>query len=780
MSAESYPTILFFCLSEDQSYFSRLQTLSAMRGVRAKVYMGNPATAVEAALLARKAGATAAVTTNPQLLDKVLNAQVDYIPPVTRKAVTLDDYAGSIIDLPSIKGVAESIELLILNPLEHLITVSYGEFIFNRYLEKLSRRDKWFPQMPFSWRVFDWRDSTAAESLYSRWRDNARIIATDIETPESGESAEERRINCVGYSAYFPATHTCETIVIPLDSIESLTWVRRFNNLPQAKIFQNGMYDNAYFARWNSLPINWLHDTQHLFHAWYSELPKRLDFITSFALRRIRFWKNDGKTGNLEDYYRYNALDAWSTLNSYLALVRECPDWAIQNYLTEFPKVFPCFHCAMEGLRIDGERLQQVKAEKEKSSAERLARLQRLISEPHFNPNSPQQVKNLFTVLGVGHLPTTGKADMLKAKAAHPLNDFILTILTKYKEEAKLISTYFVETKFWNWRLYYALNPAGTDTGRLASKESAYWCGLQIQNIPRGDSVKQCIIADEGWLLCEIDKEQAEARCVGYLSGEEKLIELVESTKDYHSWNAAQFFGVPYEKIYNEETKKKLDPELRDLAKRTNHGANYNMGKNVMLDTMGPKNVVRAKQLLKLPAAYKLVDVCQYLLERYSATYPKVKGIYYESIVKRIELTKKLVSPLGWTRFFFGNPRKNKLHLNSAVAHEPQNFSVAIINEEFYNVWRCSVYGGYFHVDYLSKDKKREYRQCDLRGLIRLKAQIHDSIFFQYRADRPDLPGVVNDLMQTPVPVTGADGKVRTMLIPSDISAGKKRWSELK
>src|SRR5205814_240994 len=128
-----------------------------------------------------------------------------------------------------------------------------------------------------------------------------------------------------------------------------------------------------------------------------------------------------------------------------------------------------------------------------------------------------------------------------------------------------------------------------------------------------GDSVKQCAIADPGWLLAEIDKAQSEARCVGYLSGETKLISLVESDKDYHSWNASAFFGIPYSAIYDQEKKKVLDKVLRDLSKRTNHGANYNMGAGVMLDTMGPKFVSRAKTLLKLQPYMRLKDVCQHL-----------------------------------------------------------------------------------------------------------------------------------------------------------------------
>ena len=110
--------------------------------------------------------------------------------------------------------------------------------------------------------------------------------------------------------------------------------------------------------------------------------------------------------------------------------------------------------------------------------------------------------------------------------------------------------------------------------------------------------------------------------------------------------------------------------------------------------------------------------------------------------------------------------------LNAAVAHPPQNLSVDIINEEFYNVWRASVYDSYY------KDGK--LIPCALRGVVRIKAQIHDSIFFQYRVDRPDAPGIVATVMTTRVKIKGADGVTREMFIPSDISKGGERWSQLK
>jgi predicted nucleotidyltransferase len=757
-------TLLHLGTPADADFQHRLAGLTAGQNVAWKSKLATPLTVtdLEAVCAKTPGGIDGIVCSNQEFLEKLLYQQPDFVAPNNRRGITLDDYQGSLLHT-----VRAKIPVVFINPLENLVTLPYATPAAKRFISKLSKPEKWYEATPFTWEVA--REDTI-ESRYTRWLENATLLAIDIETMVDDP---DRRINCVGYAAYFPDTHTTECLVIPFNTPFFLSWVRKFNNLPQPKIFQNGLYDNLYFLRWNCPVFNWLYDTQHLFHSMFSEYPKRLDFITAYAVRNVRYWKDDGKSGSLQDYYRYNARDCWGTLNSFLSLILDAEPYAIRNYLKEFPLVFPCLTAEAEGLAMDMERLEVVKKEAEKKLVVREQKFQTMIASPNFNVGSWQQVQKLMKVCGLGHLGGTGKAELLVAQASHPLNNRIFTEVQEIRQDRKLISTYFVPEKFWNGRLYYKLNPAGTDTGRLASSESSFWCGLQIQNIPRGDAVKQCIISDPGWLLAEIDKAQSEARCVGYLSGETALIDLVESPHDYHAWNASKFFGIPYEKIWNEALGKPVDKLIRDLSKRTNHGANYNMGDTVMLQTMGPKLVAKAKITLKLPAHFTLKMVCAHLLDVYDKTYPRVRGLGYDAIIKEITTTGRLVSARGWTRIFFGKPsRSNKPMLNAAVAHPPQNLSVDSINEEFYNVWRATVYGSYY------KDKQEIH--CDLRGLVRIKAQIHDSIFFQYRQERPDLPKIVEGIMQTKVDIKGADGVTRTMFIPSDISAGKTRWSELK
>jgi len=711
---------------------------------------------------AKAADLDSAIVTDQKLLTLILNALPDFKKSYNKngaeKKLSMNDYHGSFIELSGhLIGRDRPLEVLFLNPLEHLRTVPEGEFIFRRFISKITKPNAWFPQTDFTWELLT---PDNAESLLAAFA-TAKLIASDIETQEGNDL---RVIDCCGFAALFP-DGTTHSVVIPTNSMWGVRWMRKFNELPAPKCYQNGLYDNLYKLRYNSPVFNWMYDTQHLFHSWYSELPKRLDFVTAFALRKVRFWKDDGKSGNKMDHYEYNARDCWATLNSCLSLLLEMPDWAKKNYLIEFPLVFPCLHCEADGMSLDQDAFEKSK----KNVSDKLEPLEKQLENwfgVGFNPASPVQVKNLLKVLGCadrsGNVKSSDEKALVAASSAHPLNERILSAILEVRGYRKLLSTYLDWEKFWNNRLYYKLNPAGTDTGRLASTESSFWCGLQIQNIPArdGDVVKCFVVADKGWDgLAEGDYSQSEARCVGYISGCRPLIDLVESSHDYHSWNASKFFGVAYDKIYDEANGKTLDKKLRDLSKRTNHGANYNMGPAVMLETMGPKIVSEAKRILKLPVKWSLNDVCGHLLKQYAETYPEVKVDLQVWIKRTIGITKKLTSSLGWTRYFFSNPNNSKPALNAAVAHGPQNLSVGIINEVFYKIWRQSVYG-------------------DLRGRVRIKAQIHDSILFCYRGK--EIPELVRQMMINPIEVTDIKGVKRTLKIPPTMSAGSYNWSGLK
>lgn len=733
-----------YATPEDSSYIGRFQALVGQHAVKLsrapQEYLASVALAVKQYKL------EALIVTCPVTMRTLLKALPDFRHPLDQrgneKRLSLNDYAGSFFTIPAhILGHDKDVDVLILNPLAHLVTTPTGTFLFKRYLSKITQPERWFTQTAFTWEI--WK-SERSEELLERFS-QASILSIDIETYRGDPL---RRIRCVGYCGLFPDGST-HTVVVPFRDMRAHSFVKRLNNTSVPKLFQNGLYDNLYFARFNVPCEAWFYDTQHLFHAWYAELPKRLDFITSFSVRYIRYWKDDA-FGSEFELLQYNARDCWATMMSWCSMISEAPPWAIENYKQEFPLVFPCHHCEMEGMTLNKTEFARRKAIAEARLKVHEDKLHKWI-HPNFNPRSPDQVKRLLIALGVSNPESSDEQTLNAAMVISTFHERVLKEVVAYREQAKLLSTYFVWEKFWNDRLYYKLNPAGTDSGRLASAESSFWSGLQIQNIPGGPDIKSWIECDAGWDgLAEGDYAQSEARCVGYMSGCTSLIELVESDKDYHSWNAHKFFGVPYDKV---------DKPLRDLSKRVNHGSNYNMGATVLVQTMGPKKVAEAQRLLNLPGSWTLTQVAMHLLRTYEATYPEVKRDWYDDIKRVISLTKKLVSPLGWTRYCFGDPKSSKPALNQYVAHGPQNLSVCIINPVFYRIWHDSVYG-------------------DLRGLVRIKAQIHDSILFVYRG--AGTPDIVRQRMANPIKVTDIKGVTRTMLIPSDMKSGGKTWADLK
>jgi DNA polymerase family A len=725
--------LLFIGSKEDTPYAAGLKGYVA--GHSCLIYCGDVTTKAEVLMLASKHQIDAILTTNRQFL-RLLSGN---------PKASVDNYAGSLFH-PN-----PQLEVLVLPPLMQLFTTPHGKHLTTRFIEKLLRPDAWFKQTALSWEI---ANAATLPALLERFK-TALFIAVDIETRK-----ENLRITCVGYCGVFrnSVTGAFEThsIVIPFTDEFFVAWCQRFNELPAAKIMQNGQYDCSYFLRFGIPPVNYLWDTLNLFHCWYSELPKSLDFIVAYCLRDFIYWKDEAEQSqDIKDYYFYNAKDTWATANTFLAIMQEAPMWVLENYKLEFPVIYPCLNAAMEGIQIDTAERDKLAVTEQAKLDNSLADIRASLGSPAFNPGSPVQVKKLLKVLGCSQIESSAAKDLKKAALLHPLNDWFLSRVIAYREAQKLLSSY-LDASLLNGRYMYSLSPSGTDTGRLASRESAFWCGGNIQNTPI--EVKSMYVADAGWLMAEVDYSQSEARCVAYLSGDENLIAVVESDKDYHAQNAEMFFGVPYDQVLQEEADKKANNTsaftTRDLSKRTNHGANYNMGAGVMLDTMGLTNVLRAKHLLKMPVQWSPKQVCQFLLDAYAAAYPFVKGRWYDSIKYAIATTKMLRSPLGWTRYCFMNPAANKMALNAYVAHVPQNLSVSIINVAFVRVWQ----------------------QFVLTGRIRIKAQIHDSILFQYRIGDEAVVAEVAAVMRIPVEVIGSDGKKRLLVIPSDTKAGLDRW----
>ena len=756
--------ILLIHTAADKPYLPRLK--DAIGSVGCSLFGESISTRTEIIRLAERASCTSILCSSQAILSLLLSS--DGI-----KRASLDNYAGSMFFLSSDK--LGKIEIVFINPLEHLISVSYGRFLFRRYLSKFTSPESFLKSPQFIWEPCD-------ETNYSRILDSyqdADLLAIDIET------AREPYIHIkeVGYTAVWfrpdgkgspITTHSC---VVELDSVSKLSIVRTLNQLPVAKVMQNGKYDNAYLARYDAVPVNYLWDTATLMHCWYSELPKDLAFLGAFFSREAMYWKDLSASGNKRDQLLYNCKDTYTTALAFLQMMHEIPAYAKANYLNEFPLLFPCHMAEMTGIARDMDEMKIAYQEQRDLVTEHTSALNKILGT-EFNVNSPIQMKQLLAILGCKDLESADEKNLTKASGRHPLNALLIDKIIKVRKARKLLSTYLTAGKEFTkldksaGRILFSLNPHGTDTGRLASKEHHFWCGLQVQNIPRGESVKRTLCADAGFVLSECDLEQAESRDTAHIAGDENLIRAVSGTKDFHSVNASAFFGVPYDSIFDSEKGKTRDKGLRDLAKRVNHGANYLMGANVLVETMGLIKIYEAQRLLNLPKLWMPKQVAEYLLGKFHETYPKLSRVFYPSVVSEIIRTRMLsskatheasyqASKAGWTRFCFGSPDKNKRDLNAYVAHVPQSLNAMTLNKAFMLVFYDLAF-------------KPEFK---------LIAQIHDSILFQTKIGHEYLIDEVKKRMEIPVTITGYDGIERTFTVPAAAKAGKDgngatRWSQ--
>lgn len=781
-------------LDEKKHYLRALK--GCVGGVTCIPTLETVTTLMQVAVFCESKHVTRVISSSPSLLAKVLAWD-------KRAAPALSSYAGSYFTIPGFKG--PEIEIVFIPPLKQLVTVPYGKFMVTRLVTKLTKPEKWYKATEFSWELLE-----AANEEEAFWDfEHAFLICIDIETFK-----ENATIRCLSYTAFIYSDSTgtpdhiqSRSVVLPLDSEYNLAIMRKWNwQLKAPKVLQNGKYDIAYLSRYSAPVYNYLYDTANLFHSWYSELPKDLGFLNAFFIRESMYWKDLAATNDLHEYYRYNALDTWGTGNAFLAMILEAPAWAIQNYLLEFPLTFPCHMCEMTGIARDTSRFDTAAAEQQAIVDTQSARLNKILDIPAgqtFNVKSPPQMKALFKILGCGDLKSTDAKNLKKVRFRHPFNAKIMNIVQDIRTARDLVSKYLTPGKDFTRldgtgdRVIYALNPHGTDSSRLASREHHFWAGCNIQQIPRGKEVKQTLMADPGFFLAEVDLEQAESRDTAYIAGEEKMIDAVENSPDFHCANASAFFGIPFEELFDVETGAKLNKAIRDLAKNVNHGANYNMGAYVLIETMGEENIAKAKKLLGLPRYWGYTKVAEYLLEDcFHGTYKKMKSVYYPGIVTEVMETSMLRSTAwhwawhsdcmkhrvehikgyydynldhngSWTRYCFGDPTKSKPQLNSYISHPPQSLNAQSLNKAFLSV---------FHDIAMHPDHRDNFKLC---------AQIHDSILFQYREGHSYLCEMVKERMEIPVTVRGYDKKIRTFVVPAGIKSGipgkenaAKYWSE--
>lgn len=237
-----------------------------------------------------------------------------------------------------------------------------------------------------------------------------------------------------------------------------------------------------------------------------------------------------------------------------------------------------------------------------------------------------------------------------------------------------------------------------------------------MQNLPQ--EFKKFLLADEGYLLWEIDKRQAEWIVMAYLSNDANMIQTVEEGSDTHVHTAHLMYGTEKELIEYEHklvgnssdtdyiSRVRSEDQIlaqytrnfprnmsaRQCGKKSNHGLNYDEGPN-RFALLNEIEIAEAKRIVAL----------------YHEIYPGIRGHYYQSVQRQLQKDRSLTNCFG-----------RKVRFMDAWGHDlwkaaysmlPQSTVVDSLNKGMISI---------YHDEWITRTLN-----------VDVLAQVHDSVLMQ-------------------------------------------------
>jgi len=303
----------------------------------------------------------------------------------------------------------------------------------------------------------------------------------------------------------------------------------------------------------------------------------------------------------------------------------------------EMPLVYILSKMERNGILLDTVKLRKVGQEIESAIVKVEEKIKKEV-QFDINLNSSVQVGNyLAEKVGVPLSKTkTGRYATNETEISKFANQFsIVADLLSYRELSKLRSTYvesLIDKVDESGRVHTSYNQVAVSTGRLSSSNP------NMQNIPVtsdfGQKIKSCFVAEKDHIFLSFDYSQQELRILAHLTGEEKLIEAFQTSRDVHKITAGQIFQVPYEEVTKEQ---------RTVGKTINFGIIYGMSSYGLSVS------------LSIP-----VDEAQGFIDTFYATYPKIQT-YYENYLKNARVHGFVETMLGRRRYVFEYPQQKAI-----------------------------------------------------------------------------------------------------------------------
>jgi DNA polymerase-1 len=399
----------------------------------------------------------------------------------------------------------------------------------------------------------------------------------------------------------------------------------------------------------------------------------------------------------------------------------------------ELPLIEVLAEMEMVGVSIDTQHLKKMSQELSRELDDLTQQIYDLAGKK-FNINSTQQLsKILFEDLKLTPVRRTEKKTaqstdigVLETLAKeHPLPK----ILLDYRQLSKLKSTYIdalpVLVNKRTGRIHTSFNQTVTATGRLSSSEP------NLQNIPiktdLGKKIRKAFVPrNSDFLIMSSDYSQVELRILAHFSQDRTLMNAFKRDEDIHKRTASEVFGVPIEKVTQEE---------RAVAKTTNFSIIYGVSAFGLSQSTG----------MTPQEAAMFIDI-------YFKRYPRVKSY----IDEMIELARKqgfVTTLLGRRRYIpeinSSNRQKREFAERTAINTPIQGSAADLIKVVM--------------IDVAKKLKGKKSKMI---------LQVHDELVFEVFKDELDfVKEMVKDKMENTIQLD--------VPIKVDINEGEN-WLEAK
>lgn len=423
----------------------------------------------------------------------------------------------------------------------------------------------------------------------------------------------------------------------------------------------------------------------------------------------------------------YNALDVTVTKELWDVLDLQMDEHARRLYSYTKAMTAVALQMMLRGVRIDFARRAALTLEYE-AKLQRLGRVgeeygKAILGRP-MNLGSPAQVSEaLFDVM---ELPTRNRSterEALEKLGVYKYAEPLVAAVLEYRDLDKCLNFLYAKLDD-DGRLRCSFNVVGTETGRWSSSTSAFGRGTNLQNIRK--DLRAIMVPDPGMTFVNADLEQAEARCVAYLSNDPRYIEACESG-DLHTTTASMIWGFRAERELAERPFFRHF-SYRDTSKRGGHLLNYLGGMAALVYRLRlPRNVALGFEhdyFVQFPGIRDWQTSTLMEVQRNASRTGPDHGPYLDT-------------PLGRRRYFQSNINAAKTH-GEIIAHGPQSMIADLANIGIYRCWS----------------------ELESRG-VQVLLQGHDAGLFQVPTSRlTELIPQIKDLMSVEFTCRGAKRRI--------------------